>query len=181
MPFIMVDVEADGPCPGRDMYSMVQLGAVVVEPGLRRRFFGKLQPISPNFRKEYLDAIRLTREETMAYPDASETIIDFYQWLRQIESEGAAEGKRLKGISDNNGFDFSFITHYRELYISETNPLGHTSWHLGSLARGAEHDLNYEWKVLRKTKHTHNPLQDAMGNAEVLLTQAQRYGWNLDF
>ncbi len=180
MPFIMVDVEADGPCPGRDMFSMVQLGAVVVEPGLTRRFFGKFKPISLHFRKEYLKAIGLTREETMRYPEASQTMLQFHDWLTQIRSGG----KKTRPISDNPGFDASFTTYYFELFtygLGPTNPLGHTCAHLGSLARGAERDLTFEWKSLRKTPHTHDPVQDALGNAEVLLTQAQRYGWNLDF
>lgn len=27
----------------------------------------------------------------------------------------------------------------------------------------------YKWKSLRKTKHDHNPVNDALGNAEALL------------
>lgn len=44
MSWIMVDIEADGPIPGD--YSMVSFGAVVVEPGLERTFYGELRPIS---------------------------------------------------------------------------------------------------------------------------------------
>ena len=44
MAYIMVDIEADGPIPGD--YSMVCLGAVVVEPALVRTFYGQLRPIS---------------------------------------------------------------------------------------------------------------------------------------
>ena len=40
----MVDIEADGPIPGD--YSMVCFGAIVVEPGLTRSFYGQLKPIS---------------------------------------------------------------------------------------------------------------------------------------
>jgi hypothetical protein len=35
--FIVVDVEATGPCPG--LYSMTELGAVVVEEPLTRTFY----------------------------------------------------------------------------------------------------------------------------------------------
>jgi hypothetical protein len=42
MSWIMVDIEADGPIPGD--YSMVSFGAVVVEPGLERTFYGELRP-----------------------------------------------------------------------------------------------------------------------------------------
>ena len=40
----VIDIEADGPIPGD--YSMVCLGAVIVEPELQRTFYGRLRPIS---------------------------------------------------------------------------------------------------------------------------------------
>ena len=52
MSWIMVDIEADGLIPGD--YSMVCFGAVVVEPGLERTFYGELQPISEKFVPEAL-------------------------------------------------------------------------------------------------------------------------------
>ena len=36
-------------------------------------------------------------------------------------------------------------------------------------------DSRAKWKHLRKTKHDHNPLNDAMSNAEVLL-EMQKMG-----
>jgi hypothetical protein len=44
MSYVMVDVEADGPIPGD--YSMISIGAVIVEPSLEKTFYGKLKPIS---------------------------------------------------------------------------------------------------------------------------------------
>ena len=41
MPYVMVDIESDGPIPGD--YSMVCFGAVIVEPELKRTFYGELQ------------------------------------------------------------------------------------------------------------------------------------------
>ncbi len=52
MTYIMVDVESDGPIPGD--YSMVCLGAIVVEPALDRKFYGRLKPISDNWIPEAL-------------------------------------------------------------------------------------------------------------------------------
>ncbi len=52
MSWIMVDIEADGPIPGDS--SMVSLGAVVVESGLKRTFYGELKPISEKFMPEAL-------------------------------------------------------------------------------------------------------------------------------
>ena len=50
--YIMVDVESDGPIPGD--YSMVCFGAVIVEPGLARDFYGKFKPISEKWNPETL-------------------------------------------------------------------------------------------------------------------------------
>ena len=44
MSYFMVDVEADGPIPGATRWW--RFGAVVVEPGLQRTFYGRLRPIS---------------------------------------------------------------------------------------------------------------------------------------
>jgi len=50
--YFMVDVEADGPCPGR--YSMVSFGAIHVTPALDASFFGRLRPASDTFLAEAL-------------------------------------------------------------------------------------------------------------------------------
>ena len=47
MPYVMVDIESDGPIPGD--YSMICFGAVIVEPALGRTFYGQLRPISEKF------------------------------------------------------------------------------------------------------------------------------------
>ena len=52
MSLYVVDVEADGPIPGK--YSMVSFGAVLVEPGLGRTFYGRTRPISDAFLPEAL-------------------------------------------------------------------------------------------------------------------------------
>jgi hypothetical protein len=39
----MVDVEADGPTPGD--YSMNCFGAVIVQPGVARAFYGRPRPV----------------------------------------------------------------------------------------------------------------------------------------
>ena len=47
MAYIMVDIEADGPIPGD--YSMIALGAVLVEDNLHQQFYGLLKPISDQY------------------------------------------------------------------------------------------------------------------------------------
>lgn len=55
MPYVMVDIESDGPIPGE--YSMICFGAVIVGPGLERTFYGQIKPISQNFVPEALSDV----------------------------------------------------------------------------------------------------------------------------
>jgi len=67
MSYFMVDVEADGPCPGR--YSMVSFGAILVKPGLDVTFHGRLKPVSESFDAAALAVSGVTRAETLAFPE----------------------------------------------------------------------------------------------------------------
>ena len=167
MSYIMVDVEADGPIPGD--YSMICFGAVVVEPGLNRTFYGRLRPISEKFIPEALAISGFSREQALEF-DAPETVMrQFDDWLRSISKD------RLMFISDNNGFDWQFINWYFHHFAGD-NPFGHSSTNLGSLYKGLVKDAFQNFKHLRKTPHTHNPVDDAMGNVEALLTMKEQMG-----
>ena len=155
----MVDIESDGPIPGD--YSMISFGAVIVDEKLNRTFYGKLKPISKKWIPEALDVSGHTREETMEFDEPKKVMSEFKDWIK-TNSKG-----RPIFISDNNGFDWMFICWYFHHFIEE-NPFGWTSRRLSDLFCGIEKDTFAKWKHLRKTKHTHNPVDDAMGNAEVL-------------
>ena len=79
MSWIMVDIEADGPIPGD--YSMVSVGAVVVEPGLERTFYGELRPISENFIPEALAVSGFSRDHVMTFPEAEGVMRSFAGWV----------------------------------------------------------------------------------------------------
>ena len=68
-------------------------------------------------------------------------------------------------ISDNNGFDWQFVNYYFYLYM-ETNPFGYSSRNLGDLYKGLVGTTKKNFTHLRQTKHTHNALDDAIGNVE---------------
>ena len=156
----MVDVESDGPIPGD--YSMICFGAVIVEPELNRKFYGKLKPISDAFIPEALAVSGFTREQCMAFDDPKLVMEQFHAWL-----QSNCRGRTLF-VSDNNGFDWQFINWYFHHFI-RANPFGFSSTNLGSLYKGMQKDTFCTFKHLRKTKHTHNPVDDARGNAEALL------------
>jgi len=167
MTYVMVDIEADGPIPGD--YSMVSFGAVIVEPGLERSFYGQLQPISERWIPEVLAVAGHSREETLAFDAPEEVMARFAAWLDD-ECD-----KRKLFISDNNGFDWQFINWYFHHFLGD-NPFGFSSQNLGSLYKGLVRDTFQTFKRLRRTKHTHHPVDDAKGNAEALLHMKTELG-----
>lgn len=163
MSYIVVDVEADGPIP--HAYSMVCFGAVVVEPSLTKTFYGRVKPISEKWIPEALEVSGFTRSEHESFEDPAPVMEAFSEWLK-IQSNG-----RPVFISDNPAFDWQWINWYFHTYLGK-NPFGFSARRIGDLYCGMKMDtgLNNEWKKLfRKTKHDHNPVNDAIGNAEALL------------
>jgi hypothetical protein len=160
MPYVMVDIEADGPIPGD--YSMVSLGAVIVEPGLSRTFYGQLRPISEQWVPDALAVSGHTRAQTLQFDDPKVVMERFGAWL------GEHCPSRKLFISDNNGFDWQFVNWYFHHFLGG-NPFGFSSQNLGSLYKGLVKDTFKTFKHLRTTKHTHHPVDDAKGNAEALL------------
>lgn len=164
MSYIVVDVEADGEIPYK--YSMVCFGAVVVEPTLSKTFYGQTKPISENWIPEALSVSGFKRKDHLDFDEPKIVMTNFYQWIKE-NSIG-----RPVFISDNLAFDWQWINWYFHFFIGE-NPFGHSGRRIGDLYCGMKMNtgLNSEWKRLyRKTKHDHNPVNDAKGNAESLLT-----------
>jgi DNA polymerase III epsilon subunit-like protein len=167
MTYVMVDVETDGPIPGD--YSMICFGAVVVEPSLDTTFYGTTKPLSERWLPEALEISGFTREETLAFDDPATTMRAFADWVAtHVHS-------RPIFIADNNGFDWSFINWYFHHFVGE-NPFGYSSQNLGSLYKGLVADTGQNFKHLRRTTHTHHPVDDAKGNAEALLHMINTLG-----
>lgn len=179
MTFFSVDVEADGPTPGR--YSMLSVGMVAVREGLGDRFYCELRPTSSNWVAEALEISGLDRERLLSdgsEPDAAMTSLRRY--LNDVSNGPPVF------VSDNPGFDFSFVNHYLHVYNAEgsadPNPFGYSSRRIGDLWAGLQADAgaSSDWKHLRHTEHTHNALDDAVGNAEALL-RFRDEGLSIDF
>lgn len=172
MTFVVVDTEADGPIPGD--YSMVSFGAVIVEPGLARSFYGQLKPISEAWIPDALRVSGHTREEALAFEEPKVVMARFADWLKQNVK------RRPQFISDNNGFDWQFINWYFHHFTGD-NPFGHSSSNLGSLYKGLVKDVFQNFKHLRRTEHTHHPVDDAKGNAEAMLHMKEVLGLKLSY
>jgi hypothetical protein len=160
MSYIMVDVESDGPIPGD--YSMVAIGAIVVEPTLDRTFRATLKPISDRWIPDALAVSGFSGAETLSFSDPTATMEAFEAWVKQTG------GGNPRFVSDNNGYDWQFVNWYFHHFLGR-NPFGWSSLNLGSLYAGMSKNVRASFKHLRRTKHTHNPLDDARGNAEAML------------
>jgi len=169
---IMVEVEADGGCPG--LYSMVSFGAVVVRGDLKETFYGRVKPISEKWIPEALAVSGHSREETLTFDDPAVVMKEFAEWVTRV-----SEGRPIFW-SDNNGFDWMFINYYFHTYLG-TNPFGFSSRNLNDVYKGLTKDMYASFKHLRKTKHTHHPVDDATGNAEALMTMKNSHSLKISF
>ena len=170
MSLFVVDVEADGPCPG--LYSMVSFAAVRVQPEpLDCHFYGETAPVTELFVPEALAACNMTRERHLAMEAPEVTMKRFAQWL-QANSKG-----RPVFLSDNPCFDWQFVNYYLHRYTGD-NPFGFSGRRIGDFYSGLVKDFfaSSKWKKLRKTAHTHHPVDDARGNVEAFLTMSQTHG-----
>lgn len=169
MSYIVVDIEADGPVP--HLYSMVSFGAVIVESSLSKTFYGEIKPVSDIWVPEALAISGFSREQHLTFNEPRDVMEDFADWIKQ-NSAG-----RPIFISDNLAFDWQWINYYFHRYTGN-NPFGFSGRRIGDLYCGMVKDTFARWKHLRKTSHDHNPVNDAKGNAEVLL-EMRRMGLNI--
>ncbi len=170
--YIVVDVESDGKYPGD--YSMICFGAVVVTPELNKTFYGRTAPISALYEEDTLAISKYSRAEHEAFPDPATTMKSFAAWVKQMSPK-----RRPTFMSDNLAYDWQWINYYMHKYTGE-NIFGYSGRRIADLYCGMQMNTGAPWKHLRKTKHTHHPVDDAKGNAEVLL-QLKEMGLSISF
>lgn len=164
MTLFVVDVEADGPAPA--LYSMVSFGVVeVTKTGPGRSFYGKVAPITDDYIPEALAVSGFSRAEHLAFEKPEVEMPRFLQWLAEVNGKG-----RASFLSDNPAFDWQFMNYYLWRY-TKSNPFGHSARRIGDFYAGLQRDFHarQDWKKLRVTAHTHNPVDDAKGNVEAFV------------
>jgi hypothetical protein len=158
----VLDVESDGPCPA--IYNLISFGLVSVgDP--TKVFLGEVAPVVPSSGIDEARAISATSFETQQTFEAPEKVFGAaISWLSEL-----AGTKRPIIWSDNPAFDWQFWNYYCHKYVGE-NPAGFSARRIGDLDAGRRgKPLNTSaWKKHRKTAHTHNPVDDALGNVEAL-------------
>lgn len=166
MTWFVVDVEADGPTPM--LYSMVSFGAVPVGRHAELSFYGRTRPIHDAFMPEALAVSGVTREQHLKFEDPEVVMRRFVDWVKATTVGPAVF------VSDNPAFDWQFMCGYLHTYTGG-NPFGHSARRIGDLFAGmkGKASASSDWKRLRRTKHTHHPVDDARGNAEALMAMRE--------
>lgn len=171
---VVIDVEADGPCPG--LYNLISFGLVsVADPGL-----GYLGEVAPMIDQEGLIDARAISGVSLAtqhtYRPAKIVFAEARDWLMDLTN-----GARVTLWSDNPAFDWQFWNFYCHRFLGE-NPAGFSARRIGDLDAGRRGQAltTNAWTKNRVTAHTHNPLDDARGNAEGLRWILREMGEAID-
>ena len=168
MSYFVVDIESDGPSPAK--HSMVCFGAVKVTD-MDTTFYGETEPINDKFIPEALAISGFSREQHEGFRNPKLVMQEFYDWVMANNELGT----RPIFISDNPAFDWQWINYYFDLYDIR-NPFGWSARRIGDMYCGIKGDVRARWKHLRKTNHDHHPVNDAKGNAEVLIHMRDKMG-----
>ena len=171
MSYIMVDAETDGPIPAD--YSMICFGAILIDEQLDKTFYGQLKPISEQWIPKALEVSGFTRQATLSFDEPKIVMEHFNYWIITHSKS------QPMFISDNNGFDWQFVNYYFHHFLG-SNPFGYSSTNLGSLYKGLVKDMTKNFKHLRKTIHSHHPIDDVRGNAEALLHLRNEMGLKIN-
>jgi DNA polymerase III epsilon subunit-like protein len=159
--FIVIDVEANGPCPG--LYSMISFGAVLVDGIFDTTFYGQVAPIAELYDEEAYKVVGTDYKTHLTYDNPQKIMEDFEKWI-----QASTEGRPIMW-TDNVAFDWQFINYYFHAFLKR-NPLGFSARRIGDFYAGIKGDLSKtsDWKKFRITRHSHHPVDDAKGNAEAL-------------
>jgi hypothetical protein len=178
--YISIDVEADGPVPVA--YSMTSLGLCVAgtfdgsryerrDPSVDT-FYRELRPISDRWDPEALAVGGFSRETLLTEgADPAVAIPEAVSWIEQV-----SDGMKPVLVAYPLMFDAAYWHAYAVLYNDGVDPFGHAT-HLDMktmyqtkarslISRSTKHSMPRHL-VESRFPHTHNALDDAMGQAEL--------------
>jgi DNA polymerase III epsilon subunit-like protein len=159
MTYVLVDCEARGTSPVNGI--LTEFGAVT-HPD-RRTFHGRLFTSVPDPSNP---ARPLVGERIATDVQVAEQFTD---WLDSV-----TVGRAVM-VSDNPAYDFMWIAGMFDR-ADMPNPFGHSGRRISDYWAGLHGSWTrtQDWKELRRTPHDHNPVHDALGNAEALAEILQR-------
>ena len=170
----VVDVETDG--PNLATHSMFWFGAVVLTESLRETIEGRMCPIHDTYIPKALAVSGKTRAEIETWEHPRLVMPRFITWIQ----EHTRPNTTPRIWSDNTSYDLMWLTLYINQFAQLDSPLGHYANNITDQYRGLiagykasgtkiPKEINRSFTALRKTPHDHNPVNDAVGNAEALL------------
>jgi hypothetical protein len=176
--YFSVDVESDGPVPGR--FSMLSFALVAVatfdgeqlvrlDPHAASRYW-ELQPITEQFEPAALSVNGLDRAKLLreGLPPA-QAMREAARWVREV-----ADGRRAVLVAYPAVFDWSFVHWYFSTFAEES-PFGHgscidiRSMYMGAsgCTYAASSKSQLPAAILPQAAHTHNALDDAIEQGEL--------------
>lgn len=155
---IFVDCEAYGGCPATGQ--LTEFGAVSY-PKLDT-FHGVIVPSDPSEENPAVPQPRVEMSEAQVTAAEIVAFADFGEWLKIV-----CGNERPVFVSDNVAFDWQWVNDGFHRTMS-ANPFGHSGRRISDYYAGLTNEWRntQKWKRLRITKHDHNPVHDALGNAE---------------
>jgi len=156
---------------------MFWFGAVVLTEDLSETFEGRMCPVYDTYCPTALAVSGKSREEILNWDHPSIVMPQFVLWVE----EHLRPHTKPQTWSDNNGYDMTWLNYYLAKYTSRPLLFGHSSRNISDRHKGLMEgremagikdspQLKRSFEHLRKTVHDHNPKNDAVGNAEALLT-----------
>jgi len=185
--YISVDIEADGPIPCA--YSMSSIGAVVVDDALNKTFYAELKPLPqaiPNLFawerhglmngdartvKWLLENTELDRDELIKNGEHPEAAMHrFATWLDGV----CGPEEYPVFVAFNATYDWMFVYWYL-VWFTGKRPFGISGWDIKAYYLGLKRLKEWQKSTKRfirkdfksQTPHTHNALDDAIGQAEI--------------
>jgi len=182
--YFSCDIESDGPIPGTDDYSMLSIAFSVAgimssdgfhsRPPRQQTFYVELKPISHNFDADAVAVVAeggLNREELLTTgSDPKQAMSAAANWINEV-----AGARQPVFLAYPLGFDWSF-SHYYFIRFNGSDPFGFGNaldirtiyqHKTGCLIEDAKRDQMPE-ELLPTTAATHNALDDAIAQAELL-------------
>jgi len=172
--YISVDVEAAGPVPAT--FSMLSIGAVIVgDP--KATFYVELKPVNNKSIAAAMKVVgRTLADFRTTGRDPKEAMTLFRDWILSVSKK-----RKPIFVGFNATFDWAFVNFYFQEYLDE-NPFGFGGVDIKSYYMGL---TGSTWEDARSSriarefksdslKHTHNALDDALEQAEMLRRMMMR-------
>lgn len=172
--YISVDVEAAGPLP--PAYSMLSLGAVVVDDP-QATFYVEFKPLNDKSVPAAMKVVGRTLQDFARIGrDPKDAMAAFRDWLDSV-----AKAATPVFVGFNATFDWTFVNFYFHQYLGE-NPFGIGGIDIKSYYMGLSGGT---WEDTRSSRipaelkdssrrHTHNALDDAIEQAALFRRMQQK-------